>query len=111
MVLAHSEVRWPLCLRRPEVVNQFAQFFPLLLGKPFGPQKRRHQGNDGAVAQSVGQRLQPTSQEVLVAHQRAKAMRPLAAVALDASLGFQPLDELLHGRHFRVGDFLMEDGR
>ena len=37
-------------------------------------------------------------------------MRPLAAVALDASLGFQSLDELLHGRHLRVGDFLMEDG-
>jgi hypothetical protein len=34
----------------PEMVNQFAQFLPVLLGKPFGPQQRRHQGNDGAVA-------------------------------------------------------------
>ena len=86
--------------------------FGVLFGEIlFRPQKCRHQWRDRAVAETIGQSLQAMPQEIVPTHDGSEAMRPFAAIAAHAALGFQPLEQLLHGGHLGIGHLFVDGGR
>lgn len=79
-----------------QIVQELPQPGSLVPAQPLTFDQMRQQGGEGASAQVVSSRLQPTADQVLALDQRTKNMRPARAVALDTVLVFKTLEQLLN---------------